>query len=180
VRRAVRAVADEGAEVQVGGGVRDDSAVAAWLEVGAALVVLGSLAVREPARAEEVCRAFPGRVLLGLDVRGDVAQADGWTADAGSHDAHLALWRDWPAAGVVRTDVARDGALSGPDLEGLRRCVGLAGMPVIASGGISTLDDIAACAVAGASACIIGRAVYEGRIELGEAFARFPAHRAQA
>lgn len=174
VRRAVRAASAAGAVVEVGGGVRSALAAASWFECGAHLVVLGSLALREPERAEEICRAHPGRVLLGLDVRDGVAQAQGWTEGAGDAAAHLEEWCDWPAAGVVRTDVGRDGALLGPDLEGLQRCVAAYPGPVIASGGISSLDDLSAVAAAGAAGAIVGRALYEGRLELGAALGLFP------
>jgi phosphoribosylformimino-5-aminoimidazole carboxamide ribotide isomerase len=175
VRAAVRAVSSTGATVQVGGGVRSAAAAAAWLDAGADHIVLGSLAVREPVLAEEICRAHPGRVLLGLDVRDGVAQAQGWTEGAGAAADHLARWRRWPAAGVIRTDVGRDGSLQGPDLEGLRQCVAAFDGQVIASGGVASVDDIADCAGAGASGVIVGRALYEGRLSLEEALRRFPA-----
>jgi len=175
VRAAVRAVSSTGTTVQVGGGVRSAAAAAAWLEAGADHIVLGSLAVREPPLAEAICRAHPGRVLLGLDVRDGMAQAQGWTEGAGAAADHLARWRRWRAAGVIRTDVGRDGSLQGPDLEGLRRCVEAYDGEVIASGGVASVDDIADCAGAGASGVIVGRALYEGRLSLEEALRRFPA-----
>lgn len=175
VRAAVRALKEMDVSVQVGGGVRSAQAASSWLDVGADYIVLGSLALRDPQAAEEICRAHPGHVLLGLDVRGDVAQAQGWTEAAGDASAHLQRWRDWPAAGVVRTDVGRDGALLGPDIEGLRACIAAYGGPVIASGGIATIADLEACAAAGAHAAIVGRALYEGRLDLSDALQRFGA-----
>jgi phosphoribosylformimino-5-aminoimidazole carboxamide ribotide isomerase len=175
VRAAVRTLRSEGVAVQVGGGVRSPAAAASWLDLGADFVVLGSLALREPDTAEAICRAHPGRVLLGLDVRGDVAQAQGWTEAAGDAQEHLQRWHGWPAAGVVRTDVGRDGALLGPDVEGLRACIAAYRAPVIASGGVATIDDLEACARAGAAGAIVGRALYEGRLDLSAALARFPA-----
>jgi phosphoribosylformimino-5-aminoimidazole carboxamide ribotide isomerase len=175
VRAAVRALHEMDVQVQVGGGVRSAQAAASWLDVGADFIVLGSLAVRDPEAAEEICRAHPGHVLLGLDVRGDVAQAQGWTEGAGDAAAHLQRWRAWPAAGVIRTDVGRDGALLGPDIEGLRACIAAYGGPVIASGGVATAGDLDACAQAGAHGAIVGRALYEGRLDLSEALQRFSA-----
>ena len=173
VRAAVRAVAATPADVQLGGGVRSEAAAAAWLEAGAAWVVVGSVAVREPDTAERICRAHPGRVLLGLDVRDGVAQAQGWTEGAGTAAEHLATWRTWPAAGLVRTDVGRDGALIGPDLDGLRECIEAYGGPVYASGGIASLDDLRAVADAGAAGAVVGRALYERRIDLVAALQMF-------
>jgi len=177
VRAAVRTLHEMGVAVQVGGGVRSAAAAQSWLDLGAQYVVLGSLALRDPEMAEAICRAYPGRVLLGLDVRGDEAQAQGWTEAAGEAAAHLERWRRWRSAGVIRTDVGRDGALLGPDLAGLRACVASFGGPVIASGGVATIDDLDACAEAGADGAIVGRALYEGRLDLSEALARFPAAR---
>jgi phosphoribosylformimino-5-aminoimidazole carboxamide ribotide isomerase len=174
VRAAVRTLHEMGVSVEVGGGVRSAAAAASWLDLGATHVVLGSLAVRDAEAAETICRAHPGRVLLGLDVRGDVAQAQGWTEAAGDAAAHLATWRRWPAAGVVRTDVGRDGALLGPDIDGLRACIEAYRGPVIASGGVATVEDLDACAQAGAAGAIVGRALYEGRLDLSDALARFP------
>ncbi len=175
VRAAVRALHDMDVVVQVGGGVRSAQAAASWLDIGADFIVLGSLALRDPGAAEEICRSHPGRVLLGLDVRGDVAQAQGWTEAAGDAAEHLRRWRTWPCAGVIRTEVGRDGALLGPDIEGLRSCIEVYGGPVIASGGVATVDDLEACAGAGAYGAIVGRALYEGRLDLSQALQRFNA-----
>jgi phosphoribosylformimino-5-aminoimidazole carboxamide ribotide isomerase len=173
VRAAIRALRAMDVAVEVGGGVRSAQAAASWLDAGAEYVVLGSLALRDPLAAEEICRAHPGHVLLGLDVRGGLAQAQGWTESAGEAEEHVQRWRAWPAAGLIRTDVGRDGALLGPDLDGLRACVAAYGAPVIASGGIATIDDLEACAEAGAAGAIVGRALYEGRLDLSEARQRF-------
>jgi len=173
-RAAVVALRDTEATVQLGGGVRSPEAARAWLELGADLVVLGSLAVRSPEVAAEICRTHPGRVLLGLDVRDGVAQAQGWTEAAGDALAHLRRWSDWEAAGVVLTNIARDGALTGPDLEGLEACIAAYGRPVIASGGVASLEDLIAIADAGAAGAIVGRALYEGRIDLASALRLFP------
>ncbi|HEX3607440.1 MAG TPA: 1-(5-phosphoribosyl)-5-[(5-phosphoribosylamino)methylideneamino] imidazole-4-carboxamide isomerase [Candidatus Dormibacteraeota bacterium] len=174
-RAAVVALRETDATAEFGGGVRSPEAARAWLELGADLVVLGSLAVRRPEVAAEICRAHPGRVLLGLDVRDGVAQAQGWTEAAGDALAHLRRWSDWEAAGVVLTNIARDGALTGPDLEGLEACIAAYSRPVIASGGVASLEDLIALADIGAAGAIVGRALYEGRIDLSAALRLFPA-----
>jgi len=165
---------EAGVEVEVGGGVRTLTAAERWLAAGAAFVVLGSVAVREPEAAAAICAALPGRCLVALDVRGDTAQAEGWTEGAGSAIAHLERWASWPLAGLVRTDVALDGMLTGPDLDGLEQTVRAFPGPVIASGGISTVDDIVRCAEAGVAGAIVGRALYEGSFDLRAAILRFP------
>lgn len=169
----VLAAVGEVVAVQVGGGVRDVETARGWLSAGAGFVVLGSLALRDPDAAEAVCAALPGRCLVSLDVRGGIAQAQGWTEPAGSAAHHLARWRSWPLAGLIRTNVARDGMLSGPDLEGLAELAQSFPAPVLASGGVSTVDDVARLAAAGAAGAIVGRAIYEGSFDLRAALRRF-------
>jgi len=170
---AVRAIVAECAgarcEVEVGGGVRDIGIALALLSAGASFVVLGSIAVRDPESASAICHAAPGRVLLGLDVRAGMARVQGWTEDGMAASELLRLWRDWETAGLIYTDTMRDGVMAGPDLDGLRSCrAGYAG-PVYLSGGLSSLADIAASAAAGAAGVVVGKALYEGRINLVKA-----------
>jgi phosphoribosylformimino-5-aminoimidazole carboxamide ribotide isomerase len=160
-------------EVEVGGGVRSVEIALRWLGEGASLVVIGSVAAREPELAVEICEAAGGRVLLGLDVRAGVARVQGWTEDGLAATELLRLWRHWQAAGLVYTDTTRDGLFAGPNLDGLQICEDLYGGPVIAAGGIGSLDDIAACAAAGASGVLVGRALYEGRVDLAGAIRAF-------
>jgi phosphoribosylformimino-5-aminoimidazole carboxamide ribotide isomerase len=105
--------------VDVGGGVRDLETARRWLGSGAGLVVLGSVAVSEPDVAQAICEALPGKCFVALDVRGDIVQSQGWTEDAGSAASHLERWVSWPLAGLIRTTVAADGMMGGPDLGGL-------------------------------------------------------------
>jgi phosphoribosylformimino-5-aminoimidazole carboxamide ribotide isomerase len=156
-------------DVEVGGGVRDVSSALAWLNAGASLVVLGSVAARDPELALAICEAAGGCVLLGLDVRDGVAQVEGWTEDGVVATELLGRWSGWHAAGLVYTDISRDGLMTGPDLEGLRRYRTLYGGATFLSGGISSLEDIAACAAAGVDGVVVGKALYEGRIDLVEA-----------
>jgi phosphoribosylformimino-5-aminoimidazole carboxamide ribotide isomerase len=169
----VASLAERGVEVQVGGGVRDIGTAQRWFDNGATAVVVGSLAVRDPAAAESLCAAFPGRVLVGLDVRDGVARAQGWTEPAGDALVHLARWASWPLAGIIHTAIERDGTLGGPAIDALRavcrRCLGA----VFASGGVTRLDDVAACQEAGAAGVIVGRALHEGLFDLHAALLRF-------
>lgn len=174
---AVGAVVDvcvaSGCAVQVGGGVRSVEVALRWLGEGASLVVLGSVAAREPELAVEICEATGGQVLLGLDVRAGVARVQGWTEDGLAATELLRLWRRWRAAGLVYTDTMRDGLFAGPNLDGLQICEDLYGGPVLIAGGIGSFDDIAACAAAGAVGVLVGRALYEGRVDLGSAIRTF-------
>lgn len=169
VARLVAACVASGCAVQVGGGIRDLEAAAHWLDAGAARVILGSVAARDLELALAICVAAQGRALLGLDVRAGVARVHGWTEDGLTAAELLRAWRSWPAAGVVYTDTMRDGLLTGPDIDGLRSCQELYGGPVIASGGIGSVDDVKACAAAGAAGVVVGKALYEGRLDLAEA-----------
>jgi phosphoribosylformimino-5-aminoimidazole carboxamide ribotide isomerase len=173
-----RLTGETGLQVQCGGGVRTHSDVASLLDAGAARVVVGSVAVRQPQQARDWLDTFGAeRICIALDVRErdgvfHVA-ADGWTADAGrSLDQALA---EFPAGSLLHllvTDISRDGVLSGPNVELM--CAIRAAQPDLklqASGGVSALADLAALKSAGASAAIVGRALYEKRFTLEDALA---------
>jgi phosphoribosylformimino-5-aminoimidazole carboxamide ribotide isomerase len=159
--------------VQVGGGLRDRAAIEAAFAAGASRVVVGTTAAHDPDRCGELCAAHPGRVVVGLDVRAGQVRVAGWT-EAATPDP-LALARrvaTLGAAAIVYTDIARDGTERGPDLERTSAIARAAGVPVIASGGIGSLDDVravAARAADGVAGMIIGRALYTGAIRLGDA-----------
>ncbi|HEX2851196.1 MAG TPA: HisA/HisF-related TIM barrel protein, partial [Acidimicrobiales bacterium] len=154
--------------VQTGGGVRD----ASLLGDGIDRVVLGSVAVTEPVVAEQLLRDHPGRVAVGLDHRDGEVRYRGWEEGSGQDlfDV-IARFTSAGAAAFVVTDITRDGALTGPDLDGYRRVIASTSVPVIASGGVATLDDLRALRDAGLAGAIVGRALYEGRFTVEEAVA---------
>jgi phosphoribosylformimino-5-aminoimidazole carboxamide ribotide isomerase len=169
VLRAVRIPA------QVGGGLRTLPAVEAVLALGAAVAVVGTAAVRDPAFLEAAGRAFPGRVALALDARDGLVATAGWAEGSGVRATELAAQAAaLPLAAVIYTDIRRDGMLQGPDLEGLAAMADATALPVIASGGIGSAADVRAVArlrpgrVTGA---IIGKALYDGRLTLEAALA---------
>jgi len=158
--------------VQLGGGIRDLAAIGHWLEAGVARVVLGTLAARSPELLSEACRRFPGRIAVAIDARGGRVQSAGWTE--GETLTPLDLARRAEAAGVaalIYTEIARDGMLSGADIEGTAALAREVRLPVIASGGIAGLEDVRAIKSAGLAGAILGRALYEGRIDLASALA---------
>ncbi len=167
-----RIVAECGVPCQLGGGMREEVYVAEALAFGVARVIPGTRAVEDPDWAEALCRAFPGRVVLGLDARGGRLATRGWrhTSDLTARDfvRHCA---GWPLAAVVYTDIGKDGMLGGPAVEETAALAAAAAVPVIASGGVSSLDDIARLAGRGVAGCVIGRALYEGRVDLPAALA---------
>jgi len=156
--------------VEVGGGIRDRAAIDAVLRLGAQFVVLGTAAVRTPALVEMACRAHPGRVIIAVDARDGVVAVDGWTTSGGI--TAIALGQraaGWGAAALLYTDVARDGLGGGPNIAATAQLAQAAGIEVIASGGVGSLDDLAALRDAGIPAVVVGRALYDGRFSVAEA-----------
>ncbi|MDQ6918113.1 MAG: 1-(5-phosphoribosyl)-5-[(5-phosphoribosylamino)methylideneamino]imidazole-4-carboxamide isomerase [Candidatus Dormibacteraeota bacterium] len=165
-----RIVAEAGVEVQVAGGVRDDATAAEWMGAGAAAIVMGTAAIRDPDLFSGAATAHPGRVMGALDLRGGTPQVSGWTASESVELLELlSAWESLPLAGIILTAVERDGTFAGPDLESLRQTIAATGHRVLYAGGIANLDDVRAVARAGASGVIIGKAIYEGRVDLAAA-----------
>jgi len=162
--------------VQVGGGLRDEEAVADVLGRGAARAVVGTLAAREPARCRALCAAHPGRVAVGIDARDGLVRVAGWLEGEALRAVNLAAQAaDLGAAAVIYTDIGRDGTGQGPDLGGTAAVARAArGVPVIASGGVGALAHVqaaAALAAAGVAGVIVGRALYTGAVPLADALA---------
>ena len=158
--------------VHLGGGIRDLAAIEHWLAAGVTRVVLGTLAARQPAILSEACRRYPDRIAVAIDTRGGRVQSAGWTQ--GETLTTLDLARRAEAAGaaaLIYTEIARDGMLTGADIEGTAKLAGEVKIPVIASGGVASLEDIRAVKSAGLAGAILGRALYEGRIDLATALA---------
>lgn len=181
IRRIVDGVGER-ARCQVAGGLRDEAAVAEALDGGAARVVVGTAALRDPAFAERLVRRFgEASIVAALDIREGTAVGDGWIPGATAVPAIATLQR-LAGAGVTRvvvTAIGRDGMLAGPDLELLGATVAAGAATIIASGGISTIDDLEAVRRLGCSGAIVGRAVHEGRIDLAEAIRRMRAPAAE-
>lgn len=171
---AVRAILERvDVPCQLGGGVRDEATLQEWLAAGLDRVIVGTQALKEPAWFRAMALRHPGRLCLGLDAREGRVATEGWldvsAVDAG---ALAEQFDDLPLAGVVYTDIGRDGMLEGPNLAATDSLAQRLKTPVIASGGVGTLDDIDHLAALPVAACIVGRALYEGRFRLGEAQAR--------
>ncbi|MEO1274077.1 MAG: 1-(5-phosphoribosyl)-5-[(5-phosphoribosylamino)methylideneamino]imidazole-4-carboxamide isomerase [Pseudomonadota bacterium] len=160
--------------VQLGGGIRTRAAIDGWLEAGLARVILGTLAVRDPALVKAAAAAHPGRIAVGIDARGGRVAVEGW-AEATELDAtDLARrFEDAGVAAIIYTDIDRDGAMAGPNVKATAALARAVSIPVIASGGVSSLDDLKALKDSGAAldGVISGRALYEGKIDLKAAVA---------
>jgi phosphoribosylanthranilate isomerase len=170
--RVVRAVAP--VRVEASGGVRTADDLIALLDLGAARVVIGTAALEDPEWVLEACRRHADAVAVGLDARGRVLQARGWTSSGGDLFETLARLDAGGCRRFVHTEVARDGMLSGPALASLGEVLAATERPVIASGGVSSLDDLRALAplaAHGLEGVIVGKALYAGRFTVGEALA---------
>lgn len=156
--------------VEVGGGIRDRATVDEVLALGVGFVVLGTAAVRSPALVEEVCRAYPGKIVVAVDARDGIVAIDGWTTSGGVTAIELGTRAAaWGAAALLYTDIARDGVHTGPNVEATAQLARAVGIEVIASGGVSSLADLAALRDAGIPAAVVGRALYDRRFTVGEA-----------
>jgi phosphoribosylformimino-5-aminoimidazole carboxamide ribotide isomerase len=154
--------------VQTGGGVRD----ASLLRLGIERIVLGSLAIRDPDAAAELIAAHPGHVAVGLDHRGGEVNVRGWEAGAGVDVVQAAQWPQFAGAtALVITNIDVDATLAGPDLEGLAEAARTTEVPVIASGGVGTLDHLRSLHETGVAGVITGKALYEQRFTVAEAVA---------
>ncbi|HVK11771.1 MAG TPA: 1-(5-phosphoribosyl)-5-[(5-phosphoribosylamino)methylideneamino]imidazole-4-carboxamide isomerase [Gemmataceae bacterium] len=164
IRRIVEAV---DVPCQVGGGLRTEADIETTLAAGVARVVLGTRALQDPAWVRDIAQAYPKRIVLGLDARDGKVATHGWleTSEASALDMAREFAR-WPLYAIVYTDIARDGMLGGPDLEGLAALAAAVPVPVIASGGVTTLQNVRDLAAKRLFGCIIGRALYEGQIDL--------------
>ena len=159
--------------IQIGGGIRTLDTIEHYVRAGVSFVILGTRAVREPAFVGEACKAFPGRIIVGLDAREGLVATDGWAEVTELKATTLA--REFEGEGVsaiIYTDIARDGMMRGVNVEATVAMAQASSIPVIASGGITNLEDIralAARAAEGIAGAITGRAIYEGSLDLAEA-----------
>lgn len=171
---AIRAIAAAYPDlpIQVGGGIRDEATIAAYLEAGVSYCIIGTQAVKDPAFVARACRAFPGHVIVGLDAREGQVAIKGWAEITDLRVEELAgRFEGDGVTAIVYTDIGRDGMMTGPNVAATRALAEAIRIPVIASGGITNLDDIRAlCAVAasGINAAITGRAIYEGTLDFAE------------
>jgi phosphoribosylformimino-5-aminoimidazole carboxamide ribotide isomerase len=161
--------------VQLGGGIRDMKTIAGWLELGVTRVILGTAAVRDPALVQEACSTFPGRVAVGIDHRDGRVAVEGWSEVSETTALELAKRLEGAgASSIIYTDISRDGAMEGPNVEATVALAKAVSTPVIASGGVSSMDDLAALKRAGEGiieGVICGRAIYDRQVDPAAAIA---------
>lgn len=162
---------------QLGGGIRDMATIEGWLSKGLSRVILGTVAVENPALVREAARAFPGQVAVGIDARGGRVATKGWAEETDVTVTDLAKsFEDAGVAAIIYTDILRDGAMTGPNIEATEALARAVTIPVIASGGVSSLPDLVALRDTGVIAgAISGRAIYDGALDLSAALAALKA-----
>jgi len=159
---------------QLGGGIRDMATIERWLSKGLARVILGTVAVDNPALVREAAGAFPGQVAVGIDARQGRVATKGWAEETDVLATDLARsFEDAGVAAIIYTDINRDGAMQGPNIEETAALANAVSIPVIASGGVSSIDDLKALKSCGAplNGAISGRALYDGALDLKQALA---------
>ena len=172
---AVTAIARRWPElpIQIGGGIRSAETIEHYLAAGVSYVILGTKAVKEPSFVGEMCRAFPGHIIVGLDARDGFVATDGWAEVSQVKAVELAKrFADDGVSSIVYTDIARDGMMNGVNVESTAELAREGGLPVIASGGVTNLDDLRQLVAAqepGIIGAITGRAIYEGTLDVTQA-----------
>lgn len=161
--------------VQLGGGIRSLERIERWLEIGVTRVILGTVAVKDPDLVREACKRFPGRIVVGVDAKGGRVAVEGWAEVSDLAAAELAArFEDAGVAALLYTDIDRDGLLSGVNVESTVELARSTALPVIASGGVASLDDLAelmAYEEDGIGGVVCGRALYDGRLDPAQALA---------
>ncbi len=168
---AVRAIlAAVNIPCELGGGVRDEETIATLLDAGLSRVVIGTRALREPDWFRAMSRKYPQQLAIGIDARNGRVATDGWLETSATLAVDLARqFEGEPIAALIYTDIATDGMLAGPNVGAMREMREAVTLPVIASGGVTTGEDVASLAAAGVAGCIVGRALYEGTLTLADA-----------
>ena len=161
--------------VQLGGGIRSSEVIRAYLDIGINTAILGTVAAREPDKVKDFISEFPGQIAIGIDARSGTVAVEGWIESAGMKATDLAAqYEDCPPASFVYTDIDRDGMMHGPNIEATEDFARNTAVPVILSGGVTTpadIKEVVALEESGVVGIIIGRALYEGTIDLREAIA---------
>ncbi|MCK4486429.1 MAG: 1-(5-phosphoribosyl)-5-[(5-phosphoribosylamino)methylideneamino]imidazole-4-carboxamide isomerase [Desulfobacterales bacterium] len=159
--------------VQLGGGIRNMETISMFLELGVSRVILGTEAIRNPRLVEQACQAFPGKIMVGIDARNGMVAIEGWTQTTQQRAIDVAkVFEENGLAGIIFTDIHKDGMQTGPNIEETKRIAEAVSTPVIASGGVANINDIKALAGLephGVVGIITGRALYAGTLELKEA-----------
>jgi len=172
-RDAVAAIVSAvGIPCELGGGIRDEDSIRTLLDLGLQQLVVGTKALKEPDWFREMCRKFPNRLAVGIDAKDGRVATDGWLEVSEVSAVDMARsFESEPVAAIIYTDIARDGMMAGPNLAAMKEMKNSVDLHVIASGGVTVVDDVASLREVGMDGCIIGRALYEETMTLSEAHA---------
>jgi phosphoribosylformimino-5-aminoimidazole carboxamide ribotide isomerase len=172
IREMIKAVGEQ-LQIELGGGIRDLDTIESYIDAGVTWVVIGTAAVKNPGFLHEACDAFPGHIIVGLDAKDGKVATDGWSKLTGHDVVDLAKrFQDYGVEAVIYTDIGRDGTMTGVNVEATVRLAQALAVPVIASGGLNSLEDVKALMAVeseGIPACIAGRAIYEGQLDFAAA-----------
>lgn len=158
--------------LQVGGGIRDDETIEAYLDLGIQRFVIGTRALQDQAWTAKFIERHPAKILIGIDARDGMVAIEGWAEITDVPAIEFARQiSQLPVAGIIYTDIQRDGMLEGPNVDAMAEMARVVDVPVIASGGVTTAEDVAQLARSGLAGCIVGRSLYEGRLALADALA---------
>lgn len=167
------AIAELAREVDVpvlaGGGIRDTETIVRFLDAGVDKIAVATRALNDPVWAAEITQRYPGKIYVAIDCRDGFAASDGWqnTTDVSAFELASEISR-LPLAGIIYTDISKDGMLSGPNFEAIGRVNETVNVPVIASGGVATLEDVSRLATLGLAGCVVGRSLYDGHLTLAQ------------
>ena len=171
--KAILAEVSEDVPVQLGGGIRDLDTIEKYLDLGLSYVIIGTAAIKNPQFLRDACDAFPNQIIVGLDAKDGMVATDGWAKVTKYHVTEMGQrFADYGVNSIIYTDIGRDGMLSGVNIEATVKLAEAVSVPVIASGGLTNLDDIRAlCEVesSGVEGAVTGRAIYEGAIDFKQA-----------
>lgn len=155
---------------ELGGGIRDESTIEDYLQLGLARLVIGTRALTDPEWFQQMTEKFPNRLVVGIDAREGHVATDGWLKTSEYEPVELAKrYSELPIAGIIYTDISKDGMLAGPNFDAMKEMNNAVTIPVVASGGVTTVDDIRKLSAIKLAGCIIGRSLYEGRMSLADA-----------
>jgi len=157
---------------ELGGGIRDEATIGSLLQMGLTRLVIGTKALKQPDWFRSVCRRFPNKLALGIDAREGLVATEGWLETSNTAATELArTFAGEPVAAIIYTDIATDGMMAGPNFAAMAEMNDAVDMPVIASGGVTSAEEVMRLAKIGVAGCIIGRALYEGKLTVADAMA---------
>ena len=162
----IQGIIKTGMQIQLGGGIRSIDSIKMWLNLGVQRIVIGTMALKDPELAQKACKKYPNQIAIGIDTRDNYVATHGWTQDSDAEPIDI-IQKFHNAAAIIYTDISRDGMMQGPNIEGIKHILNNSPIPVIASGGVTSNDDVKQLqALDNLYGAIIGRSIYEDKIDI--------------